>query len=332
MEPRQCSVATRSPLADGLRYEERRPQAVSANFPEAEFPPAVESAIAYRKAVDVGRQRMRQARVVICGLARDIGSILPKTMARIERLGRLFADYRVVVYENDSRDNTRAQLESWESSNPRVNVLKEDRGDVVNQQVRCLQRATRMAYYRNRYREYVARHYSGFDVVIVVDTDLEVGWSYQGVAHSFAESDWDCIGAYGIIYKRIRSDPNVPVHFDAWAFRPDGFQPLTTKEVNAMKWQRGAALVPVYSCFGGMGIYRTQALVQCEYGGEDNEHVCLHREMRRRGWGRVFLNPNLITLYGRKRRKLDPLIYYCRRAADWIINRPSITWRCADPG
>ena len=50
---------------------------------------------------------MRQSRTVICGLARNIATHLPGTMARIERLGSMFADYRVLVYENDSTDATR---------------------------------------------------------------------------------------------------------------------------------------------------------------------------------------------------------------------------------
>ena len=81
---------------------------------------------------------MRDQRVVIAGLARNIAAILPKTVARVERLGSCFRDYRVVVYENDSSDGTLAQLQQWQSRNPRVALLSESCGDPVNRPVRCL--------------------------------------------------------------------------------------------------------------------------------------------------------------------------------------------------
>ena len=115
---------------------------------------------------------MRTHRVVIAGLARDIAGILPKTIERIERLGRLFNDYRAVIYENDSADPTRDMLQNWSDRNPRVCVVSEDRDDPVNLPSRCLSRAARMAYYRDHCQQIIARDYARFDHVILVDTDL----------------------------------------------------------------------------------------------------------------------------------------------------------------
>jgi hypothetical protein len=77
---------------------------VVAEFPEYAFPIAAEHAASYAERVERGRERMRSSRVVIAGLARNVIDVLPLTIVRIERLAAMFADCRVVVYENDSTD------------------------------------------------------------------------------------------------------------------------------------------------------------------------------------------------------------------------------------
>jgi len=300
---------------------------ISAEFPEELFPPRPELAPQFQKQVADGYQAMRERRVVICGVARDVAKVLPYTIARIERLGRLFSDYRVVIYENDSQDDTLGLLQQWSVRNWRTAVLNETRHDPQNFPVRCPCRGTRMAYYRNQYRDYIETHYSDFDDIIVVDTDLLGGWSYDGIAHSFGQSDWDAMGSYGVIYRRIGWNPNRIHQYDAWAFRLDeDYSVLTTKEVNEMYWQRGEPLVPVTSCFGGLGIYRLPAFLSARYTGGDCEHIGLHRTMRARGWGRVFVNPSQITVYGRKHRHMDQWTLRCQRLLQRLGLADTVTW------
>lgn len=249
---------------------------------------------------------MRDMTVVLCGLARDVGEILPTTIARMERLGETFGDYRVVLFENDSQDDTANQLADWASRNSRVRVLSETMGDPVNPMSRCLQRASRMAHYRNRCLEVLRAEFAEFSHAIVLDTDLKGGWSIDGIANTFGHDGWDFVGSNGIIFKRLGCELNVPVQYDAWAFRlDDQLTALPTGAVNAMQWQRGQPLVPVTSCFGGLGVYRMPALLSACYDGWDSEHVPLHQQMRRNGYENMFLNPSQITVYGRRRRSLD---------------------------
>lgn len=286
-----------------------------ATFPESRFAPAADRQERYARAVAEGYRRMRSGRVVIAGLARNVAWALPQTIARIERLGSLFGAYRVVVYENDSLDPTPALLKQWRRRNFRVTVLSEIRHDMLNRPVRCALRAQRMAYYRNQYHQCVARRYADYDHVIVLDTDLAGGFSYDGIAHTFGQEDWDSVGSYGIVYKRLGLRPNCAIHYDAWAFRADDeFRPLSSRLVNAMHFRRGAPMVPVASCFGGLGVYRMEAFLAGRYGGGDCEHVALHRQMREAGHARIFLNPSQITIYGRKRRKMDRWVLLCQRA------------------
>src|SRR5262245_58080831 len=100
----------------------------SAAFPEHRFLPPEHKAGFYYDAVARGRSAMRESRTVICGLARNVAAHLPRTKARIERLGSMFADYRVLVYENDSTDSTPAILNRWAKANRRVTSISERRG------------------------------------------------------------------------------------------------------------------------------------------------------------------------------------------------------------
>jgi hypothetical protein len=281
----------------------------SVEFPESRFAPIEERAAAYWAAVERGRRAMSQTRVVLCGLARNTERYLPLTMARLERLGRMFADYRVFLYENDSTDGTPGLLARWAAGNQRVVVVSERRHRPRHTSGRSPARAADMAAYRQRCQDEVATRWPDFEHVAIVDTDLPDGWSYDGVAHSFGSAPWDFVGSYGIIYQRRQAIARQAVHYDVWAFRPPGsYERVPSRYGNELAWQRGEPLVPVNSCFGGLGLYRLPAWLAGTYRGGDCEHVSLHRDLRAAGFGRLFLNPSQITLYGAKRKRLDGLV------------------------
>lgn len=273
------------------------PQATLADFPEDHFPCADALLPEYERRIAAGRRRMRQSRVVICGLCRNVRHFLPRLAARVERLGESFQDYRVVLFENDSGDATLEFLHDWRRDNPRVHVLSE-RLDVPRfPQIRCSDRATHMAKCRNRYRDYAVCHFGDFDFLMVTDTDLAGGWSYDGIANTFGWEEWDFVGSYGLL-RRPHTEQIEYVHFDAWAFRMLGHpEPHPNYEVGSLLFRRGEPLAPVLSCFGGLGIYRMEAMRAASYAGPDLEHAVLHERMRRQGFDRLALNPSQITLY-----------------------------------
>ncbi len=270
-----------------------------ADFPEDFF--AVEKAdqSSYSERVARGRERMKQHSVVVCGLCRDVRLYLPRTAARIERLGEMFADYRVMLFENDSKDATLEFLFDWRSRNARVEFLTATAGRPKFQRSRSLARAEWLAHCRNQYRKEIQQRYAEFDYVIVVDTDLAGGWSYDGVAHTFGEDDWDCVGSYGLERRLDQTSDRPPyIHFDTWAFRPTpGTFASQLTNHNELHLSKGGPLLPVQSCFGGMGIYRTACMFAAEYGGSDCEHVVFHNRLHQAGLTRQFLNPSQLVLY-----------------------------------
>jgi hypothetical protein len=168
------------------------------------------------------------------------------------------------------------------------------------------------------------------DYVGVVDTDVIGGWSPDGVASTFGHDEWDFVGSNGIIYKRKGWNANATVQYDAWAYRQDAaFTPLTTKYVNHMQYKRGENMVPVTSCFGGLGFYKMDAYLAGTYEGGDIEHVSLHRSMRERGFDKTFLNPSQIVVYGRKPRRWDPYVKQIQSWSQALGLFPMIQWHYA---
>ena len=274
-------------------------QETLSDFPELLFPCDQSTLESYLNRVDRGNELMRKSSVVICGLCRNVRLFLARTAARIEKLGSMFHDYRIILYENDSIDATREFLTDWASQNPRLEVISETLSAKLHLKNRSLERATWMARCRNRYRERVNEKYQDFDYTMVVDTDLPGGWSFDGIAHTFGHDNWDVIGSYGI-QRRSAHEPNeCPyTHFDTWAFHPAaGTAARELVNHNDLVFRRGDPMIPVESSFGGLGIYRTACMSAAEYGGSDCEHVVFHNQLRLAGFNRQFLNPSQIVLY-----------------------------------
>lgn len=298
---------TRLPVWDGnkkwyvsegqtVNYEKSISKNSLSDFPETWFSCYTQN---YQQRIIRGKQRMQNSRVVFCGLARDVASDLPSVSQRIESAAAMFNDYRVVIYENDSNDGTLEFLQGWQQQNSRVTVLHEKLNVQRWGSVCDLGRAAHLAYCRNQYLKHIAAHFPDFDYFIVFDTDMPKGFSYEGLANTFGFDDWDMVGSNGILVPPVGKPPPDPIFFDAWAYRAEGddkTQPFDA--INRLQFHRGEALHPVWSCFGGLAIYRmTCALSGAQYGGEDCEHVVFHQQLRQYELGRQFLNPSQIVFY-----------------------------------
>ena len=297
-------------------------------FPEQAFPPARDCAREHRRRCERGRAAMARSRVAITGLARNLGAILPTTIARVERLGGLFADHRVVVYENDSTDDTKLILRAWAAANRRVHVTTEDCSAPVNPTTRCLHRIERMARYRTRCQDAVRALCPEYDFTIVLDLDVAGGWSEDGVANSFGYDGWDFVGSNGLIYRREGLEFNALRQYDMWALRfDDALTPLPTRDARRYLFRPGEPLVPVTSCFGGLGIYRMEAFQAGRYEPSDCEHVTFHRSLIEAGFGRLFLNPSQMLVYGRRRRFGDGVVAGMFRVWEAVSGRPAARWQ-----
>lgn len=272
-----------------------------AAFPEAWYPCRASNPKAYFERISSGYQNMEQQTVIFCGLARDTMHSLPVMMKRIERLGSKFKDYKVIIFENDSIDGTHEMLLYWQRINPKVEILTEKLNAPKWKSVRDLKRIEQLAAYRNRYLDHIRSKSYSFDYLIVLDLDIPLGFSYDGIAHSFSYQNWDVMGSNGILVPPYGDPPPIPMFYDAFAFRPKTGKSMSFKEINALKFQRGEAPVPVESSFSGLAIYKSTGIhAGAKYGAEDCEHVVLHQWLHKNGFSKQFLNPNQLVLYSDK--------------------------------
>lgn len=261
-------------------------------FDEAAWPVVPPFAADFEARCRTGRERMAGSKAVFCGLARDVERELLLNLARLERLGQDFADHRILVYENDSVDATRKILAEAARRDARVGVIGEPDGSPRWGPVRDRERTEQLARYRECVRREVVARCEGFDYVVVADFDLE-GWSYEGVAHAFGHDDWDVMASMGVRFFAGR-----PYFYDGFAFRACGqLEPHGRFTLRSMVFPRGTPPIRVDSAFSGLAIYPMAAFAAGRYDGRDCEHVRFHASLRAAGYDRVFLNPNMLSLY-----------------------------------
>lgn len=271
-----------------------------SQFPEAQFLVPQKYKEEYNKRVIYGHNLASKANVLICGIARNVSRTLPYTMARIEALGKLFKNYHVFIYENDSTDNTSEILSDW-SKNSHIDFTSEKLGAPTFHDLKGLTRRRCMAHARNQYLDY-ARQYANSTLIhylIIVDMDLQGGWSYHGVLNSLGHPGWDIVGSNSLYYL---SEENqiVRLFYDTWAFRSLGTkEEIEDSIANLFRFNRGEPLIQVNSCFGGLAIYKPYFLFEgVNYTEEDCDHPTLHNQLCNKGY-KIYLNPSQITLFNK---------------------------------
>ena len=285
-----------------------------SKFPESLF--AAENPKAFSKSVVKGYDACSGLKVVICGLCRDVETILPATISRIEKIRSFFSNSQVIILENDSTDNTPSIIKAYERKSSGVKSITpivKDKKKYSNEFAETGMSFGRMALMSNLRNIYLdeLHDYKNFDYVIMIDMDLLGGWSYEGFLSCFAYKKWSAMGSNGLLFKEDTAIKNGSIwhkktkrlFFDTWAFRElgqDKFKGYVLHE--SLYLEKGEEPVEVNSVFSGLGIYRIQDVLQCEYrpfSSFENpvcEHVSFHEQIRSNG-GKVYINPSMITLY-----------------------------------
>jgi hypothetical protein len=258
---------------------------------------------------------MKHTRVVISGLCINIQKNITNLIKKIEQLGSYFKDYKLVIFENDSKDNTRELLLEWSKNNKNIHLIEciEDEQcklkskGAVEYGIKSEERMKKMADYRNRTLRFISDHFIDYDYFISMDLDTRGPLSIKGVAHSFGlYENWDSVSAMGL--NGITLSASIPLYYDLLAYLDHdydfeknildfiGVLYRTNKKV-------GSDLIPVLSGFAGLAIYKMDIIKKgINYIPEDGEYVCehkiFHNNMRKHGFSNIFINPSMIFLVG----------------------------------
>ena len=237
--------------------------------------------------------------ILYVGICRDVAKHLPKVLKNINVLRSISNKSKLIVYENDSKDNTLEILQNYKNNNHDTVIISE-----TGIMKKLPKRTVRLAYCRNKLLNFIEEKdlYSQFDYMVVFDMDgVFEKILYSGFYNSFKNvKDWDVLGAN-----------QVDEYYDLWALRTEKydrqfqqnsvFNPknkfrqfisVRDKKTFNKKFHK------VISCFGGMAIYNIKKIKGCRYDsddGKDCEHVRFNKSISKKYNAKIFINGNLIT-------------------------------------
>lgn len=217
------------------------------------------------------------AKVLICGVCKNVEPFLQNDVQNIEELGNHFENYYAVICENNSNDRTSSILANWAKLNDHVMIISEYLsqeqlmdGALCHDWQGNPSRMELIARARNRVLEVIKRpQFDDFDFVIMADLDFSCRWPINEIVNTIqnrGHEDWDCVTANGM---------QRGIYYDRYAFRDHNF-PFGPELLGEPWWQNlertpyqfhGDQWVPVYSAFGGLAIYKRKSILQSSYDG-----------------------------------------------------------------
>lgn len=262
-------------------------------FPEDKFPPTNEKK--YWKRVDKGYQIMKEKKIVILGLAYNLGEDgSHRLMKRLLKLVRKWDDYQIVIYAADSSDYTYDILKSYNNSKL---ILPTDQFDKTG-----LTRIQKMSKLRNIVKRNMTLE---ADYVMFQDCDLASPLSLDGLAHSISYMDkYDAIFANGMNNEFLLNiyAPYLGYFcYDSFAYIEDPNNNNNPLVAN-MSFKRGEEPHSVISAFGGAALYKYKLYKKYDYDEDKKyecEHVTLHKKMYKAGY-KLSINPSFLLLSGRQ--------------------------------
>ena len=264
-----------------------------------------------------GYTTMAHKKIVIAGLCINIEKKIPILNKKIEQIGGYFKDYKCVIFENDSKDNTREKLKELMRKNENIKLIEcPDAQDCKYGAISATQhgliseeRMEKMSNYRNKLLDYIKNNYADYDCIMFMDLDLKGPMDMNGIANSFGYYDtWDTISAFGL--NGVSLTAGYPIYYDTLAYN-DGTYSIYNGTTDALKiilkmnkQKIGDEPIKVLSAFGGMAIYKMQIFNNnnIDYTPHDGKYVCehyiLHNNMIKHGYDKIYVNPNMVLLSG----------------------------------
>lgn len=248
------------------------------------------------------RQKMIETNVIIYGTIRDVENDFFTSFTNIDIICSYFKNAYIIIFENDSNDNTRELLVEWSKKTSSFKIkkhiiLKDDLDKLYPL------RAHRLAYCRNCILNYIADNnlQQYYSYALHCDLDNRF-WSidFDSIVNCFQYdlNDWDamtCVNKHRLYYDfwALRCDKS---WFNINIFSCDSNNIDYTTKVGGFETllKNTSGLIPTTSSFNGLGIYKLSSLLPCRYSAyyyckkcdnknrgclEDNDHIGLHKQM-----------------------------------------------------
>lgn len=202
----------------------------------------------------------------ICGPVKNCGKYLPKVLDNMEKIGSIFNDYKIIIYYDDSDDNTVDILKQYQEKNHKMLFY-------VNKQPVSAFRTHNIAIARNFCLNYVKQNKETFPFFIMMDCD-DVNCKEINIdilKKYIYRNDWD-----GLSFNTN------PKYYDIWGLSLYPFcfsynhfennvkyyyiiQNFIDKLLKKAKSEN--RLLECISSFNGFSIYRTHKFLNTYYDG-----------------------------------------------------------------
>ena len=263
----------------------------------------------------------------ICGPVKNCAPYLGKVLDNMERIGSLFNNYQIVIYYDQSSDNSLEILKEYQQKNDKMLLY-------VNKNSMSPFRTHNLAIARNFCLQYVRENKDKFPYFIVMDTD-DVNCkelNVEPLSKSLLREDWD-----GLSFNTS------PHYYDIWGLsiwpycfsynhfeNNEHFYNVMQSYVTEKLRKLGQGeLLPCISAFNGFSIYRTHKFLNTCYDGgirldlipkanllahvkatgsnlvfkkyvtvdglhEDCEHRAFHIQARQNSGARIMISPEVL--------------------------------------
>lgn len=225
--------------------------------------------------------------VLICGITKNNENYLHRSLELCNLTGKMFHDYKIIIYENNSTDNTKTILDKYKF-NKNFTIISEDIPyDIIKQNSKIWSytkitgsdhpcRMEQIANASNKLIDEIRKESDEYSHVIWIDLDT-TEWSLDGIKECFyCIDEWDVIYANGIAKGDMQS------YYDMYTYRDienNIFGPEIIGEHfwNNMRYfninSNSSNLIPVISAFGGLGIFKKDIFNKYKYDCIVNEDV-----------------------------------------------------------
>ena len=203
-----------------------------------------------------------------CGPVKNCGSFLDKIFQNIEKLGSIFDDYKIIIYYDQSNDNTLQKLKEYKKRNNRLEFF-------VNIIPVSIYRTHRIAHARNVCLKYVKDNcdINEYPFFIMMDFD-DVNHKEvrpEILKKYLTRNDWD-----GLSFN------STPKYYDIWGLSIypycfsynhyknspiHNYRTIQNYITNKLSKLKPGELLKCISSFNGFSIYRTSKFLNTSYDG-----------------------------------------------------------------
>ena len=234
--------------------------------------------------------------IIINGVCRNISKYIFNSFHKFLYLTFYFKKSKIIIYENDSVDNTLKILIDYKNKFNNFDIIilseKNIKGTITQ----------RISHARNFILHYIKNNNLNPDFLINIDMDdILIEFNCDSILYPFKENiSWSMFGGNSKIYYdmwalRTLNEPNK----DFWEDKKVNNKlivPIEKILESYFKIDNTSNPIPVYSCFNGIGIYKYKDIINCFYNGDITcEHIQFHKNMIRKNIAKLYIHPKLIV-------------------------------------